>query len=188
MKTGIDPELIQSCKKGNHTSFEKLFYLCKDSVYNVAFRFTGNREDAEDLTQEAFVKIYLSLKDFRMESSFSTWVYRITANLCTDFLKRHSKRSIIEESVEQSAEVVAKAKESNPLFLLTQKELASKVEETLQTLGEDQRLVLTLRAIERLPYKDIADVLGCSIGAVKMRVHRAREAFREKISSYLEEE
>ncbi|HDN67851.1 MAG: hypothetical protein B1H40_01100 [Candidatus Latescibacteria bacterium 4484_181] len=92
MKTGIDPELIQSCKKGNHTSPEKLFYLCKDSVYNVAFRFTGNREDAEDLTQEAFVKIYLSLKDFRMESSFSTWVYPITANLCTDLWWRAVKR------------------------------------------------------------------------------------------------
>ncbi len=186
MKDGVDLELIQRCKEGDHSAFEKLFYLCKDSVYNIALRFTGNRQDAEDLTQEAFIKIYFGLKNFRMESSFSTWVYRITANLCFDFLRRRAKRAAVEGPSEELREVPARG--GDPLFLLTQKELASKVEEAFEALKPDERLVLTLRVIERLPYKDIADILDCSIGAAKMRVHRAREAFRKKISSYLKEE
>ena len=152
MRTGIDLDLIQSCKKGDHASFEKLFYLCKDSIYNLALRFTGNQQDAGDITQEAFVRIYFGLKDFRMESSFSTWIYRITVNLCIDFL-RSRKRGL---TVEESVEIPDRAKDSDPLFLLTQQELASKVQEAFQALAPDERLILTLRVTEGLPYKDIS--------------------------------
>lgn len=182
MAREINRNLIEQCKDGDISSFEKLFYLLKDDVYNTAFRVLGNYQDAEDITQEAFVKIWLNLKNFKMESSIRTWVYRITVNLCHDFLKRRGRISLAEEPIENFKKLTSN---ENPLFLLTEKELNEKVEETFNLLSPDNRLILTLKEIEGLPYREIADILDCSVDAAKMRAHRARVEFKRIISKYL---
>jgi len=177
--------LVEQCKTGDISSFEKLFYLLKDDVYNIAFRVLGNYQDAEDITQEAFVKIWLNLKNFKMESSIRTWVYRITVNLCYDFLKRRGRISLAEEPIENFKKLTSN---ENPLFLLTEKELREKIEEAFGMLSPDSRLILTLRELEGLPYSEIASILDCSVDAAKMKAHRARVEFKKIISKYLEDE
>ncbi|MFQ6042730.1 MAG: RNA polymerase sigma factor [Candidatus Poribacteria bacterium] len=182
MARGINRNLVEQCRNGDISSFEKLFYLLKDDVYNVAFRVLRNHQDAEDITQEAFVKMWLNLKNFRMESSIRTWVYRITVNLCYDFLKRRGRIPLAEEPVESFKKLPS---DENPLLLLTEKELREKVEGAFNMLSPDNRLILTLREIEGLPYKEISEILDCSMDAAKMRVHRARVEFKGIISKYL---
>ncbi len=184
MAREINLSLVEQGKNGDISSFEKLFYLLKDDVYNTAFRVLGNHQDAEDITQEAFVKIWLNLKGFKMGSSIRTWVYRITVNLCYDFLKRQVRIPFDEEPVENFKEL---SSNKNPLLLLTEKELGEKIEETFNLLSPDSRLILTLRELEGLPYGEIADILDCSVNAAKMRVHRARVEFKKIISKYLED-
>ena len=178
-------DLVEKCKSGHAPSFEKLFYLLKDDIYNVAFHVLGSHQDAEYVTQEAFIKIWRSLKSFRMESSIRTWAYRITANLCCDLLEKRRRMPLAEESVESFRELAAN---ENPLLLLTDKELGEKIEEAFSMLSPDSRLILTLRELEGLPYKEVAEILDCSLGAAKMKAHRARIEFRKIISKYLEDE
>jgi len=180
----INLSLVEQCINGDISSFEKLFYLLKDDVYNTAFRVLENHQDAEDITQEAFVKLWLNLKNFRMESSIKTWVYRITVNLCYDLRKRQARISFAEEPVESFKELTSS---KNPLLLLTEKELREKIEEAFSMLSPDNRLILTLKELEELPYREIADILDCSVDAAKMRAHRARGEFKRIISKYLED-
>ena len=179
----VSQSLIEQCRNGDVSSFEKLFYLLKDDVHNVAFHILGNHQDTEHITQEAFTKIWFNLKSFRMESSIRTWAYRITVNLCCDFLEKRQRMPFAEEPVRSFRELPS---DEDPLLLLTEKELREKVEETFSTLSPESRLILTLRELEGLPYKEIAEVLDCSLGAAKMKVHRARVEFRRIISKYLE--
>ncbi|HIE30578.1 TPA: RNA polymerase sigma factor [Candidatus Poribacteria bacterium] len=183
MARGINRSLVEQCRNGDISSFEKLFYLLKDDVYNVAFRVLSNHQDAEDITQEVFVKIWINLKNFKMESSIRTWVYKITVNLCYDFLKRRGRIPLAEEPVENFKELPS---DENPLLLLTEKELREKIERAFKMLSSDNRLILTLREIEGLPYKEIAEILDCSVDAAKMKAHRARVEFKKIISKYLE--
>jgi len=184
MAREINRTLVEQSKNGDISSFEKLFYLLKDDVYNVAFRVLGNHQNAEDITQEAFVKIWANLRNFRMASSIRTWIYRITVNLCYDFLQRRERISFAAEPFEDFKEL---SSDENPLFLLTEKELEEKIEETFSMLSPDNRLVLTLREFEGLPYREIAEILDCSVDAAKMRAHRARDEFKKIISKYLED-
>jgi RNA polymerase sigma-70 factor (ECF subfamily) len=183
MAEAIDRGLIEQCKNGDMPSFEKLFYLLKDSVYNTAFRFLGDHQWAEDITQEVFISAWTNLGNFRMESSIHTWIYRITANQCYDFLKREGRIPSAENSVDIHQEVPS---DKTPSHLLTSKELGTKIEEAFCRLSPESRLVLTLKEIEELPYKEIADILDCTVGAAKMRTHRARLEFRKIINRYLE--
>ena len=185
MAETINRGLVEKCRNGHVPSFEKLFYLLKDDVYNVAFHALGNHQDAEYVTQEAFIRIWRNLKSFRMESSIRTWAYRITVNLCYDLLEKRRRIPLAEESVESFGELAAN---DNPLLLLTEKELGEKIEEAFSMLSPDSRLILTLRELEGLPYKEVAEILDCSLGAAKMKAHRARLEFREIISEYLEDE
>jgi len=185
MVKGISQELVERCREGDLSSFEKLFYLLKDDIYNVAFRVLGNHQDAEDITQETFIRIWLNLRNFRMESSFRTWVYRITVNLCYDLMEKRRRISLAEEPVESFKEL---STDENPLLLLTERELKEKIEEVFNVIPPESRLILTLREIEELPYKEIAEILNCSVGAAKMRAHRARVEFKKLISKYLEDD
>jgi len=112
-----------------------------------------------------------------------TWVYRITVNLCYDFLKRRSRISLAEEPIENFKKLTSN---ESPLFLLTEKELREKVEETFNLLSPDYRLILTLKELEGLSYKEIAEILDCSVDAAKMKAHRARVEFKKIIAKYLE--
>jgi RNA polymerase sigma-70 factor (ECF subfamily) len=134
----------------------------------------NNQEDAQDLTQEIFLKAYQNISKFKFTSAFSTWLYRMTVNLCIDQLRKR-KRSANTMPLE---EAVLQADENTPEDHAISKDRERQVWEALDSLKEKERAIIILRDIEGLPYKEIAEVLKCSLGRVKSRLHEARQKLK----------
>lgn len=183
-----DDILINRSKNGDLEAFELLVKRYENKVYTVAYRFLGNHADASDLAQEAFLRLYQSLPGFRGESGFMTWMYRITANVCRDELRRRQKHQVISldaEDVNNQNNNIAQlpGRDPTPEEALEKKEFNDFIQECLLSLSEEHRLVLIMREIQDMSYEEIAEVLKCSLGTVKSRLNRARMAFREKYNA-----
>lgn len=177
--------LVQRVQSGELDAFEDLVRAHEKTVYNLALRMTGNPQDAEDMAQEAFLKAYRSLPDFRGESKFSVWLYRIVSNVCLDHLRKQSRRTASsltredEDGEEQQLEVPDESQ--SPERLLEQKLTREAVQRGLAELPEEQRQILLLREIRGMSYEEIAETLGLEAGTVKSRIFRARK----KLSAFL---
>ena len=171
--------LIRPVQAGETEAFEDLVRAHEKTVYNLALRMTGDAQDAEDMAQEAFLKAYRSLGDFRGESKFSVWLYRIVSNVCLDFLRRRSRRPSVslttedEEGEEQQWDVPDER--LSPERLLEQKLTREAVQAGLRELPEEQREILLLREIRGLSYEEIGEILSLEPGTVKSRIFRARK-------------
>ena len=171
--------LIRRVQAGETEAFEDLVRAHEKTVYNLALRMTGDAQDAEDMAQEAFLKAYRSLGDFRGESKFSVWLYRIVSNVCLDFLRRRSRRPSVslttedEEGEEQQWDVPDER--LSPERLLEQKLTREAVQAGLRELPEEQREILLLREIRGLSYEEIGEILSLEPGTVKSRIFRARK-------------
>ena len=185
-----DLYLIEKAKSGDYEAFEKLVSKYEAKVYTVAYRFFGNHEDACDLTQEVFIKVYKSLSDFRGDSNFMTWLYRITANACRDELrKRKSKCTIsLDEEIKEDMTLLSSIPNNTlpPDAEFERKELSDQVQHCLNLMSDEHRLVLIMREIQGLSYDEIAASMKCSLGTVKSRLSRARTIFRKKFSILME--
>jgi RNA polymerase sigma-70 factor (ECF subfamily) len=163
---------------GRTDDFEALVLENQKKVYNLALKMTGNAEDAYDISQEAFIKAFKALKSFRGDSSFGVWIYRLTSNLCIDFLRREKKRKtsplvyINNSDDEQEIEIADVS--SEPETLYEKAELRQAINEGLMKLPEDHRQVLVLRELNGLSYSEISQTLKVEIGTVKSRIFRAR--------------
>jgi len=186
-----DEELIKQSLRGERTAFQALVEKYQQRMYAVAYGLLGNREDALDAVQEAFVKAYRSLSGFKGKSSFYTWLYRITANAAIDLGRKTGRREEVEfrEELEPDEEKgtypVAPASE-NPAERLMWKELGERIEDALQELPPEQRTAIVLREIEGLSYKEIANVMQCSEGTVMSRLHYGRMKLRELLEPHLD--
>ncbi len=174
-----EDELISQVRDGDHTAFEKLVLENQKKVYNLALRMVGNEEDAFDMSQEAFIKAYNSIVFFRGDSKFSVWLYRLTTNVCLDFLrsegrKSHSSLSYIGDENEEK-ELEIPDERFSPETLSEKKELREAVNRGLDNLPKDYKAVLLLREIEGLSYEEIAETLSLEVGTVKSRIFRARK-------------
>ena len=171
--------LIKLAKNGNQTAFEQLVIANQTKVYNLALRMVGNEQDAYDMSQEAFIKAYHALQNFRGDSRFSVWMYRLTTNVCLDFLRAESRKShgsltyITGEDGEKELEIYDDR--FSPETLAEKKELREAVNRGLSRLPENYRAILLLREIEGLSYEEIAGVLSLEEGTVKSRIFRARK-------------
>lgn len=181
-----DRELIGRVLSGRRDDFAELIRRHHARVLGLCASMLGDESLAEDAAQEAFLKAYASLGDFRSDSSFSTWLYRIAANRCLDLRRRNSRRPA--ESLDALVE-----QESPRLRRLlgdtvggAAAEDADLVRRVLDALPEDYRLILTLREVQGLDYKELMAALGCSMDAVKARLRRARLTFQEKLRHILE--
>lgn len=185
-----DQLLIERSKRGDRQAFEELVKLYETKVYNVAYRVMGNHADACDLAQEAFIKIYQALPGFRGDASFNTWLYHITVNVCRDELRRRQRRQVvyIDETSGNGPSVLETA--DNPVPTpeeeLERSQTKELVQECLNQLSDDYRMILVMREMQDLSYDEIAKILDCSLGTVKSRLSRARQAFKEKISKHTE--
>ncbi len=170
---------IRKVLSGDAEAFEPLMLAYEKNVYALALRTLSNAQDAEDVTQETFLKAYRSLSSFRGDSKFSVWLYRIASNLCLDLLrqrKRRPEQSLTAEDDEGEAEELAVPDESlSPERLLEQKLTREAVQRGLRQLPEQARQILLLRELQGLSYEEIGEVLQLEPGTVKSRIFRARK-------------
>ena len=185
-KINIDEQLVKTCQNGHWEAFESLVARYERKIYNLAFRLSGNAEDANDLAQETFVRLYRSIHTFRGQSAFSTWLYRIATNVCLDELRRRQRHPTISLDAPMETEEGQMEREvvdltQLPEFVYESKELRQVIQGLVAELSEDHRTVLVLRDFENLSYEEIAEILGCQLGTVKSRLNRARAALKDKI-------
>lgn len=184
-----DQLLVERSKKGDREAFEHLVRLYENKVYTIAYRLMGNHADASDLAQDAFIKIYQALPNFRGDSSFSTWIYHITVNVCRDELRKRQRRptvSLDEPAGENTPTYEIRSNAPGPEEMLDRSETQAMIQQCLNMLSDDYRTILVMREIQDLAYEEIAEHLGCSLGTVKSRLSRARQALKEKISKQME--
>lgn len=172
-----DFELIDRVLNGNVRSFEDLVSRYKHTVYYLTYRMVHDHEDAADLSQETFLKAYQGLKKFKRQSSFHTWLYRITVNLCINYLRKKRSRQYVELEPTHSIE------HPDILNQLASEELQGRVSDAVNLLPEKQRAAIILRIYHGLSHKEISDILGCSVGTVKANYFHAIRNLRELLAS-----
>jgi RNA polymerase sigma-70 factor (ECF subfamily) len=190
--TPVDRVLLERCLQNDTAAFDEVVQLYKAKVYNYICRMTGDGDEAEDLTQEVFIRLYTSLKTFRSQSSLNTWIFRIASNLCIDRFRRRRKHQAIAYSLDEpldSEEATASREVSDRRFEPHRQaeamELSRQIDGALARLPEKLRAVLILHDIEDLPYEEVAQVVGCPIGTVKSRLFHARVKMRDYLSDYM---
>lgn len=187
-----EDELVRRSKNGDIDAFEELIARYERKIFTTAYRLTGNREDAADLAQEAFLRAFRSIQSFRAEASFLTWMYTIVTNLCRDELRKRKRVHLesLDERIALEDSEVAKQFPSEtvgPAEVYEQKELREKIQRTINTLTPEYRMALVLRDIQGLSYEEIAAQLDCSLGTVKSRINRARNYLKDKLSAEREQ-
>jgi len=184
----IERELVLQAQEGSREAFALLIERHQRKVFQMVYSFTGNRETADDLTQDVFVKAWLALPRFGFRSEFGTWLYRIAVNHAKDFLRKNKK---IREVPLQDVGDATLAVEGNIETGEREKEARATrefVRRGLASLPEKHRVILTLRDIQGLSYEDIAEILDISPGTVDSRIHRARRRLRSILEPGLESE
>ena len=168
-------EVIETERQtGKDLTFEQLYETYRGRVFSTAYRMLSNRADAEDCTQDVFVKVFKKLKSFRGDSAVSTWIYRIAVNACLDFRRRRRLRQAV--SLDDGMEVG-----STPLSV------SRLIESCLPRMAEGYRQVFVLHDIQGLKHEEIGKILGITDGASKSQLHRARAFLRRELSPYLED-
>ena len=175
-------QLIQRAKGGDREAFNTLLAMHQRRMFAITMRmFNKHQQDAEDSLQEAMLRIYNSIGGFKEESSFSTWVYRITMNVCLDELRRRKRDHTI--SIETLAEggVLIPDDREGPEMIAVRRQALRAIERAIAELPEEMRVPLVLRDIHGYSYEEISNMLGINIGTVKSRISRARKRLRETI-------
>jgi len=180
-----DQELVKMVQAGNKNAFNLLVVRHQNKVMNIVSRYVKNSGDVADVTQEAFIKAYRALPNFRGESAFYTWLYRIAVNSAKNYLTSQSRKPPASDVDAQDADYYdgsdALRENASPELKLLSDELQQKLFATIEALPDDLRAAITLREIEGLSYEEIAGVMECPVGTVRSRIFRAREAIDKVI-------
>jgi RNA polymerase sigma-70 factor (ECF subfamily) len=175
--------LIKRSQKGDINSFEELIKEYKKIAYNIALKMLKNKEDAEDVSQEALIKVYKSINRFNMDSSFKTWLYRIVVNTCLDHVRKNKENPIsIDQPIRSGHDEFYMDVEDNrptPQEVLETKLTQKMVMDAVNELEDDFKSIIILRDINDLSYEEISEVLECNIGTVKSRISRGRQKLKE---------
>ncbi|MCD6454778.1 MAG: sigma-70 family RNA polymerase sigma factor [Candidatus Aminicenantes bacterium] len=183
-----EKKLAIRARNGDKGAFEMLMVRYEKSLYNYIYRMTGDRELSLDLTQEAFLKSYLSIKDFNARYSFSTWLWRIAHNLVIDHFrkKKLNKVSFHAEVDGEDVEFDVPGNEKSPYEKMLNKERREIIMEALEKIPPEMKELIILRHFNELSYQEIAEVTGLPFHAVKSKLYRAREALRKRLEAYRE--
>ena len=182
----LDLVLVKRAKSGDYQAFDLLVLKYQSRLISTAFKFVKDVQIAEDIVQDSFIKAFNALESFREDSSFYTWIYRITVNTSKNFLVSKKRKSELLNSdlSEEASYEVEPVETYSPEDLLQATQLKKVITETIAQLGEDTRTALTLRELDGLSYEQIADVVNCPVGTVRSRIFRGREVIDEAISQY----
>ncbi len=176
-----EKKLIAEVLGGDHEAFAQLVEAYEDKVYNLCLRMCSDREDAKDLAQEAFLKAWRGLRFYKQEAAFSTWLYRLTSNVCIDYLRQKKRRSVVSfvTADEEGIQLDIPDPTPTPEQQVMDEQTKARVANAMSQLEEEFRLVLTLRVVEELSYDEIAEIMDLKVGTVKSRLARAREKLRK---------
>lgn len=186
-----DRQLVRRAQEGDLAAFDELIRRYQERVYATVYHMTSNHEDANDLTQETFVKAYKALSSFKGDSGFFTWVYRIAVNKTINFLKqkknRHNGFSLndLDFNAEHDPDLVALVSENNPRRDMGLTELQEKLNEAMHKLSDVHRLVVTLHDVQGLSHEEIGKIMDCNPGTVRSRLFYARQQLQGSLVDYL---
>lgn len=189
----IDQELVDRAVTGDQKAFRKLVERYQRKVYSIAFGVVRNHETALDITQDTFVKVHRNLPNFKGESSFYTWIYRIVVNLCIDKKRRQARQAEVDYDDTlahgegfSSGPTLASTQIDNPAQAASRKELVEHMDQALATLTEEHKAILIMREVEGLSYEELAENLGLPKGTVMSRLFHARKNFQKALLRYLQ--
>lgn len=182
-----DSEMVLAVRDGDTTAFRGLVEKYQGRVYSMLYGMLRNREDARDVTQDAFVKAYHRLDSFRLESSFYTWLYRIAMNLAIDLIRKRKRRktSSYDEDIaarDGDGEIAEVHQGDGPSRTLLRKQLYSRIMDAVDSLPADQKQAILLRELEGLSYKEIADIMEIPEGTVMSRLYYARKKLQKLLA------
>lgn len=185
-----DEALVKQAQTGDTAAFDSLMERYAGRIYALLYNMTSNKEDAEDLLQEVFLKAFQSLPKFKGQSSFYTWIYRIGVNRAINFVKKRKRRGAlsldnIDLGLERDPALVNLASAETPERQTRLTEIQEKLNKALQTLSEKHRAVVVMHDIEGMPHNDIADVVGCSPGTVRSRLFYARQQLQAELADLM---
>lgn len=184
-----EAELLKSAKAGSLPAFEELVLCYEKKIYNYCHRMTNNSHDAEDLTQEVFIRVYRSLRSFKGSSQFTTWVYRIAHNICIDRYRRARIPFVSLSSggfEDDERDMDLPSCDPSPEDKVISMEEQQMILKCITKLKPKYRSVIVLRDIQHFSYEEIADILNLPMGTVKSQISRARTTLRETIGSALQ--
>ncbi len=184
----LDHALMKRIGAGDHAAFRELVERHQNAVIGTVAKMLGNSSDAEDISQQVFLRVWRHAKRYRPDAKFTTYLFTITRNLVFNETRRRSRKKEVsaDEREENSHHLIEDRPDHQPDAEVLQAELQRAVDEAISALPDSQRMAVILRRYDQLPYEEIAEVLGLSIPAVKSLLFRARTALREALSGYLE--
>jgi len=184
-----DTDLIIQAQKGNQNAFEELVYRYDRSVLSIALKYSNNEDDAKDLYQEVFIRVYRGIKNFRFQSEFSTWLFRITTNVCLTYKSKSKEhlRVSIDKDFDDEENEYSTTKElvydgSSPEDISSGKNLGEMVNAAIESLSPKQKMTFVLKHYEGYKIKEIAEMLNCKEGTVKKYLFDATKNLRKKLS------
>lgn len=185
-----DADLVRRAQGGDTQAFDELIIKYSPRLYNMVYHMTSHKEDTHDLLQDIFAKAYRSLKRFRGHSTFYTWIYTITNNMTLNFLKKRKRRAAqslddLDSGIQNDDAIVDLAHAANPRHQTTINELQKKLNEAMQTLSEEHRMVVTMFDIQGIPHAEISKILNVSQGTVRSRLFYAHRQLQSLLQDYL---
>lgn len=177
---------IKQVLNGNQDAYAEIVDLYQSRLYHVCYRMLGNKHEAEDITQEAFLRAYINLHTFDQKRKFSTWIFRIATNLCIDRIRKKKPDYHLDAQVpgtdglDMYSQIAAS--EELPVEQLEKMEMQERLQYEISRLPDKYRSVIVLKYMEELPLQEISEILDLPLGTVKTRIHRGREALRKQMS------
>lgn len=185
MNNSTDAELVERVQRGDKRAFDLLVSKYQSKIFVIIGRFINDQAEVYDVAQDTFIKAYRALPNFRGESAFYTWIYRIAINTAKNYLTARGRRPPASDIDSQEAESYgvgsALRENASPEKLLMRDQLKKVIFDTIDELPDDLKTAITLREIEGLSYEEIAESMECPVGTVRSRIFRAREAIDEKV-------
>jgi RNA polymerase sigma-70 factor (ECF subfamily) len=188
--TQTDHDLVALARTGSEKAYRELLDRYQRPVFSLVYRMVRDRELAEDLAQETFIKVFNNLQHFNPKYKFSSWIFKIASNLTIDALRKKeldtisvdgSRNAVTTDEVE-ATRITVESRDENPEELLEAKELGTEIEEAIGRLRAEYRTAILLRHVEGRPYEEIAEIMGIPLGTVKTYIHRARAELRESLA------
>jgi len=182
-----DLNLIERCLEGDEKAFEELLEKYRKPVYSICYRMVGNRADSEDIAQEVFIRVFSVLDRYDPSYRFSSWIFRITSNLCIDFLRRRRNGHFsLDQPIDYGESEMPRqlpSKDAGPDREVESAEMMAALEEVIGTLPDHYRAIVIFRHQEQLSYEEISEILGIPLGTVKARIHRARNMIKDSFKN-----